>query len=178
MEILYAGGASFVVRGDRTVVINPLRPVEKVEIALHGNRQKRGRAIVNGPGEYEIGGVLIVSARNGDKQSDELLHAITIDDLTVAFVQKSRVGLLEQASEDLGKIDVLLIGTEDISAAQKAVQGLEPRVVIPHGARASELAAALGVKDIQPQPRFIWNGTAKVSKVVLLKAPSARRRAA
>jgi hypothetical protein len=86
--------------------------------------------------------------------------------------------LTEREVLALGKIDVLLLPADDLRAAQSLVTDLVPRVVIPFGANAAELCAALGVPGATLESRFAWNGTAATPRAVLLKPVAARRRAA
>src|SRR4051812_27750565 len=95
-DISYVGGASFVVKGDRVIKIDPTSAVEKGEIALHSTRQKRGKLIVNGPGEYEIGGVLIATIEIGERGAGTLVHAIEMGGLTVAHVARAGGRLSEE----------------------------------------------------------------------------------
>lgn len=174
MDISYAGGASFVIKGERTVVINPTGAAAKAHVVLHSERQRARKLIVNGPGEYEIGGVLIASVRSGRS----LAHAVEVNGINVVCLTGRCKDMDPSEMAALGRVDVLLVGADDLQAAREAVAALTPRVVIPFGTQAAEVCAAAGVKAVTPQPRFSWNGTGTPPKAVLLKAPGTRKRAA
>lgn len=178
MEIIYEGGATAALRGDRTVVLNPLARPEKGTIALFGKRLKRGHGIVNGPGEYEIGGVLISTVHLGPRDSTLLGHAVTLDGLTVVFHNGDPEMLTSSVLETFGKVDILLLEVDNVQAGQRAVSLIDPRVSLLYGPRAPELAASLGSKDAEPKSRFNWNGISSLPKAVLLKPAATRKKAA
>jgi hypothetical protein len=178
MEIMYLGQASFQCKGERVVDVNPLQKPARGTIALYSTRQNRPQLVVDGPGEYEIGGVLIATVQAGSKDSGLLVHSITMGNLNLVHLTASGNDLSERALEDLGKVDVLLVQADEVAETQVAIQKLEPRVVIPFGSQAMELCAALGVSQPRTETRFSWNGTTNVPKAVLLKPSGAKRRAA
>jgi L-ascorbate metabolism protein UlaG (beta-lactamase superfamily) len=177
MDITYLDGASFQVRAERLIAINPPNAAP-ADIVLHSKRQTRSKHIVNGPGEYEIGGVLIPTTEVGPKETPTLVHALDFDGMSVVHLGAAVPELDDRALDALGRVDVLLLNADDLKAAQAAVRDLEPRVVIPFGQRAAELCAALGVKERRAESRFSWNGVTNPPRAVLLKAPSTRKRAA
>jgi hypothetical protein len=170
MEIIYGGKTAFTLRGDRTVSIDG----GEADIALFTKRQKNAALKINGPGEYEVSGVLITTlARAG-----ALLHAVTLDDLNIAHVSGNPGALSERDLAAIGRIDILLLEAHEVRAAQAVIADLSPRVVIPFGPAAQGVAAATGVKSAEPQSRFSWNGSGTPPRAVLLKEPTAKRKAA
>jgi hypothetical protein len=178
MDITYLGGHAFLLKGDRTIAINPPAGTPRQNITLQSARRARSKEIVNGPGEYEIGGCLIVTLEVGPRESSELAHAVEISGLNVVHLGTTVRPLNDRAVADIGRVDILLLNADDLRAAQAAVTDLTPRLVIPYGAHAAELCGALGVKDARPQPRLTWNGISAQPKAVLLKPATAKRRAA
>lgn len=170
MEITYGGKASFTLRGEKSVSIDG----GEADISLFTTRQKKTALKVNGPGEYEVGGVLITSL----ELSGTLLYAITLDDINVAHISTGTAGLTERDLAALGRIDVLLVHADDQKTAQEAIADLSPRVVIPFGPEAAAIAASLGIKNPEPQSRFSWNGVTAPPKAVLLREPASRKKAA
>lgn len=171
MEITYAGGTSFVIKGERTIAINPAGKGETGHIALYAQRQKSKKLLANGPGEYEIGGVLITSVA----QEAGMAHAVEVDGINVLYLLGDARTLSDRDLAAIGKVDVLLVDTSDLKRAQNALTDLVPRVVVPFGANASEVCAVAGVKTAEPQNRFNWNGATAPPKAVLLKEPGKRR---
>lgn len=173
MEVSYLGGASFLVKDERTVSINPEKRTEQADITLHSARKIRKKTIVDGPGEYEIGGVSIVTAEVAGK----LAHAIDIGGLSLVHLDAVPVVLDPATTEAMGRVDVLIINADDLKAAEGAMRILTPRVVMPYGAHAVELCKTLGV-DGKASSRWSWSGAGTPPKAILLKAPAAKRRAA
>jgi hypothetical protein len=160
-----------VIKGERTVAINPAAKSETGHIALYTIRQKGTKLLANGPGEYEIGGVLITSVA----QDTGMAHAVEVDGINVHHLPGDARKLSDRDLAAIGKVDVLLVDSTDLKRAQNAVTDLVPRVVIPFGANAVEVCAVAGVKGAEPQNRFSWNGLSAPPKAVLLKEPGKRR---
>lgn len=176
MEITYRGGRSFRISDERVVAINP--PARTVDLTLHSRRKDAAKQRVSGPGEYEIGGILIATVPVGPANSPTLAHAVDIEGTNVLYVDGEVDRLSADALLAIGTVDILIVEAEDLATAQKVAQDLTPRVVIPFGSKAAELCAALGVRDAQPTTKFTWNGSGKAAKAVLLKAPGRGKRAA
>lgn len=173
MEVSYLGGSSFLLKDERAVVINPEKHGERADISVHSARKVRKKTIVDGPGEYEIGGVMIITAEVAGK----LAHAIDLGGLSVVHLDGVPAKLEPAIVEAMGRVDVLILNADDLTAALSTIRILTPRVVMPYGAHAAEICTSLGV-DARPGLRWSWNGTGTPPKAVLLKAPSRKRKAA
>lgn len=176
MEIAYSGGNTFRIEAETPVILNPLQKVATGLIALYTTRQRSPRQIVNGPGEYEISGVLIAVMPLGPAPDRRLAHVLTVDGMNVLFVDGPPAGLDVRARAEIGPVDILIINSEDVPDSLELIRELTPRVVLPFGAQAPVLCAALGVANAEPTLRF--RATAKNPKAVLLKAPGRGRAAA
>lgn len=97
--------------------------------------------VVDGPGEYEIKGALIVGVpaqlhvdADGARGT---VYALDIDGVRVAFFGNVAPGLSNEQVEALGQVDVLIVPvgghglTLDAEAAVQMVATLEPKYVIP-----------------------------------------------
>jgi beta-lactamase family protein len=178
MEITCTGDASFLLQGSRTVAINP-QQAERGVITLFGRRQRSARLQINGPGEYEIGDVLIATVPIGPYSAQQWAHAVKLDEINVLYLDGDAEALTEEALLAIGPVDVLILAADKLPSAVKAAQDLTPRLVIPFGPHAAELCAALGVKDAAPVSRVNING--KAPRAVLLKprrAPTRKQPAA
>lgn len=178
MDITYLGGNSYLLEAQRSVVINPPDASISGAIILHSHRRNERRQVVDGPGEYEIAGVLIATVETGRPPETALTHAIELDGINVVHVGSASVVLGSERVAALGTADILLLPVEDVRAAEVLVRELEPRVVIPSGTHAAALCAEIGAADLRLQPRFSWNGTGTAPKAVLLRATARRPRAA
>lgn len=177
MEVTYQGSASFVLKSDTTVSINP-QDGTPATIKLFSARQKSQKQIVNGPGEYEINGVLVITAETGSEGRRTLVHGVDLGGLNVVHLGTYTNRPDARSLDALGKVDVLIVGADDLGSAREAVTLLDPRVVLPFGSHAAALCAELGIKEPKPENRFLWNGVAAAPRAVLLKAGKSRRRAA
>jgi len=130
---------------------------------------------VKGPGEYEIGGVMIVGmptfhdAEKGKTKGKNTIYLIEIDDITVCHLGDLGHVLTAEQAEELGNIDVLLVpvggvSTINASKAAEVVRQLEPKIVMPMHYKTLMLKRELepvdkfltemGVKEVTPQPKL------------------------
>lgn len=175
MDITYAGGPSFLLKGETSVAINPAPRAEGAVLTLHSVRQRSQSQIINGPGEYEIRGVLVTTLETGPAEDRTLVHAVELGGINVVHLA-GKPALSERDLRDLGTVDVLLVNADDRAAAEVAIRDLEPRVVVPFGVHGAAVAAQMAGKELEPQTRLSWNGTGTPPRAVLLKAPGTRRR--
>ncbi|HZU12548.1 MAG TPA: MBL fold metallo-hydrolase [Chloroflexota bacterium] len=174
MDITYAGDASFLLRGEGTVAINPTAKSDAA-IRLFSSRQRGKKLIINGPGEYEIGDVLITTVPAGN---GKLAHAVDLDGIRVLHLPDAGTSFDDQTLRDIGRVDILILHADDVAAVGRAINDLVPRTVVPYGAYASQVCVLTGVKDAESLTRFTWNGMTSPPKAVLLRVPGSRRRAA
>jgi len=160
VDITFLGHSSFKVRGRGSqVVIDPpdsaTRSIE-ADIVLLTNRGNQAHAniakvkktdgsspfIIQGPGEYEIGGVNIVGAigetakeENGGGQSITI-YQFLLDGLSFAHLGSIGEKLSQKQIELLGNIDILMLpvgGTYSVDpkGAVEIIAQLEPKIVLP-----------------------------------------------
>ncbi|HEU4327901.1 MAG TPA: MBL fold metallo-hydrolase [Roseiflexaceae bacterium] len=183
-DIQFLGHACFRLRGrDGTVLTDPFdrsvgvdlgRPTAHIVTVSHQHpdhanvsvvRPMRERVfVVDGPGEYEIGGVMITGVRTyhdtkkGAEQGFNTVYVIHLDDVVFCHLGDLGHELTRQQLDEIGPIDVLFIpvgGGETISAAQAtAVIGqLEPRIVVPmHYAMPGQQRLD---EDLAPLDKFV-----------------------
>ena len=101
--------------------------------------------VVNGPGEYEIGGTFVTAIQmappiKGDKSSNgqvpNNVFVIYMDDLAICHLGDLNHVPTQNQVEDMGNIDVLLVpvgGNKALNAAQAAemISLIEPYIVVP-----------------------------------------------
>ncbi|HMO59030.1 MAG TPA: MBL fold metallo-hydrolase [Roseiflexaceae bacterium] len=183
-DIQYLGHSCFRLRGrdgiiltdpfDRTVGIDIGKPTAHIVTISHAHPDHSNIAavrpareqlfVVDGPGEYEVGGVLITGVRtfHDKKRGAELgrntVFVIHLDD--VAFCHLGDLGheLTAHQIEEIGNIDVLFLpvgGGETIGPgdASSIISQIEPRLVIPmHFAADGQQSFT---HDLAPLDRFI-----------------------
>jgi L-ascorbate metabolism protein UlaG (beta-lactamase superfamily) len=195
MEITWLGYSCFRLKGKNiTVITDPFppglgysldKPSADIVTVSHGHANHSNVSpiagqpkVINRPGEYEIGGALIIGisafhdAENGASQGKNTIYAIEVDDVTVCHLGDLGHPLNSNQTEELGNIDVLLVpvgGGTTISAAQAAalVRNIEPKIVIPMHYKTPTLTKELdpidkfltemGLTAIEPQPKINVN---------------------
>ncbi len=131
--------------------------------------------IVTRPGEYEIGGVLIIGIATfhdndkGTNRGKNTVYLMEIDEMTVCHLGDLGHVLTADQVEETGNVDVLLLpvgGGSTISApvAAEVVRQLEPKAVVPMHYKTPAISREMepverflkeiGVNQITPQPEL------------------------
>jgi L-ascorbate metabolism protein UlaG (beta-lactamase superfamily) len=133
--------------------------------------------VIDGPGEYEVSGVLIAGVRTyhdkakGAERGFNTVFVIHLDDVTFCHLGDLGHELSQGQIEAIGDVDVLFVpvgGGETIGPAEaiNVIAQLEPRVVVPiHYATAQlsfeyELAPLekftheMGLKEVTPEDKL------------------------
>ncbi len=175
MEIDWFGHSCFRLRTrDITVVNDPYEksiglslPRPRADIVTishnhqgHDNTEGvRGNPkIINGPGEYEIGGAFVTGVRtfhdkrNGKDRGKNTAYVITLDGLNICHLGDLGHVPTQTQAEDLGNVDILLVpvggvSTINASEATEVIALFEPMVVIPMHYRVPDLAFKLDSVD-------------------------------
>jgi L-ascorbate metabolism protein UlaG (beta-lactamase superfamily) len=117
--------------------------------------------LVNGPGEYEIGGVLIIGIATfhdddrGQKMGRNTVYVMDVDEMSVCHLGDLGHTLTPAQLEEIDNVDVLLLpvgGVSTINAtmAAQVVRQLEPRVVVPM--HYQTLASG---RELEPVEKFL-----------------------
>ena len=158
VEIYYLGHSAFRIKGKSSVVItDPYDekagkfPKDQTANLLtishnHSDHNQAGLVkagfVIDGPGEYEVGGVSVVGIPtwHGDQEGKErginTIFVIEIDGLRIAHAGDLGHKLTREQLEDMGQVDVLLVPiggvyTLDAKTAAEVVKQPDPWVVIP-----------------------------------------------
>ncbi|MBM2825857.1 MAG: Zn-dependent hydrolase [Dehalococcoidales bacterium] len=192
MDISWLGHACFRIRGSHAAVItDPFSPALGYSLGnptasiVTMSHQHVGHSYVDGiggepkpitgPGEYEIGGVLVIGMptfHDGDEgkgRGKNTIYLMDVDGVTVCHLGDLGHVLTAAQVEEIGNVDVLLlpvggVSTIDAAMAAKVVRQLEPKVVIPMHYKTEALSRELepvekfltemGVKELNPQPKL------------------------
>jgi L-ascorbate metabolism protein UlaG (beta-lactamase superfamily) len=178
MEITWLGHSCFRMRGkDATLLTDPCakttgysigRPTADIVTVSHDHPAHNNVAavpgtprVVQGPGEFEIAGVLIMGVptyhdkESGARMGKNTAYVFEMDDVRVCHLgDLGHVPTAEQV-EELSGVDILLapVGGGDTiggAAAAETVSLLEPKLVIP---MHYQTPAAKG--DLEPLDRFL-----------------------
>jgi len=162
MIITHHGAACFKVQfGDITLAFNPIskdsvtyKPVRfGADIALmsfnhpdangvsqvmHGGKEP---FVIRGPGEYEVGGVMIRGflsrTEYGGEQRTNTIYLVELEGMTICFLSALNTKELpHDAWEAIDEIDLLFVpiaggGSLDATNAYKLAVSLEPRMIVP-----------------------------------------------
>jgi len=197
MDITWLGISCFRLRGrDGTVLTDPYakaggqsmgHPTADIVTISHRHSNHANVAgvggapkVVDGPGEYEIGGIVITGistfhdAESGRKRGRNTAYLIELEDVLVCHLGDiGHIPTTEQI-ETMTDVDVLLVpvgGETTINAAQavEVVNLIEPRIVVPMhygaGADTSKLdpverfCREMGVKEWQSQSKLTVTST-------------------
>jgi L-ascorbate metabolism protein UlaG (beta-lactamase superfamily) len=193
-DITYLGHACFRLRGrdgivlcdpfDRSIGLDIGRPGAHIVTVSHDDPAYNNVAAVKpmresvfpiqGPGEYEVSGILITGVRTfrdnekGKLKGFNTAYVIHIDDVVFCHLGALAHELSQSQVEALGSVDVLFvpIGDDDtlsVSAAQNVIHQIQPRMVIPmlygnaqpdsEGSLLNKFIHEFGLKDIEPQEK-------------------------
>lgn len=185
MVITYLGGQCLkITQGDLTLAYNPpgkdstlkakfgsdvvLSSLDHedfngTENATFGEREP---FVINGPGEYEIKGVVVrgfgSESNYGGKKGLNTIYLMTLEGMNLAFLGAHQGPLPPAAKEALDDIDILFVpiggkGVLDYEEAEALAVQLEPKAVVPLNYSAEELKKFLkeaGAEDTKPQEKL------------------------
>ena len=192
MDITWLGHSCFRIKGKQSVIItDPFPPdlgyslgeptAQIVTVShQHPSHSYLGGVdgeprLVTGPGEYEIGGVLIIGIttfhdeERGKKRGKNTIYLMEVDGVSVCHLGDLGHVLTAEQVEEIGDVDVLLLpvgGVSTINAemAAEVIRQLEPKVVIPMHYKTPAISRELqpvekflkemGIEHIDPQPKL------------------------
>ncbi len=195
MEILWYGHACFRLKDrNSTVITDPFNkslglslPPPNADIVTISHRSphhsyvegvKGEFSVIDGPGEYEIGGTFITGIRmlplKGEDPKDTILQnnvfVIYMDDIAICHLGDISHVPSQNQVEDMGNIDILLVpvgGQKALNATQasEVISLVEPYIVIPMHYDLPELTLVF-----DPVSKFLKEmGIAKADTVESLK---------
>lgn len=174
MQIQYFGLSSFkITTKEATIITDPFHkdsgltpPRGAAEIIILAEKNKALYSAVSGisgahfditdPGGYDIKGVTVTGIPL--KQEDKYVTAFLIEGEDIRILNLTHIrdfNLKEEELEELGDIDILIlpVGGNTVmsaSAASKAVNSVEPKIVIPSHYKIPGL-----IIDVDPLDKFI-----------------------
>jgi len=130
------------------------------------------------PGEYEIGGVMILGIaafhdeERGKTRGRNTIFLLEIDEITVCHLGDLGHVLAAGQVEEIGDVDVLLlpvggVSTIDATTAAEVVRQIQPKIVVPMHYKTSAInrelepvekfLKELGITEVNPQPGLSLN---------------------
>lgn len=192
MDITWLGHSCFKIKGKQaTVITDPFSPslgypmskttadIVTVSHSHPGHSYTEGisgtHKIINGPGEYEVGGVLFIGletfhdSEKGKKSGKNTVYLMEVDEISICHLGDLGHTLNAEQLEEMGKVDILLapvggLSTINASGAAEAVRQFEPRIVIPMHYKTPAIKWELdpvdrflkemGANEVAPQPKL------------------------
>ena len=157
MEITSISPNALKVRGKQsTFAINPFDINTKIAAAsaiffarikntLPTKNFEEAPVVIQGPGDYEVGGIKIVGSRVGES----FIYRITVDGVVLLAAQTSA---LVKAKDSVSDYDMLVLEA-DAMADQSVITSLNAKVIILYGEKKRENAQALG-QEVSPVSKF------------------------
>ena len=153
-----------------------------------------GPKIVERPGEYEIGGVLIIGIgtfhdkEKGGSRGKNTVYLLGIDEVTICHLGDLGHMLTDEQVEEIDDVDILLlpvggVSTINAAAAAAVVRQIEPKIVIPMHYQTPALKFELepvdkflkeiGAKQVEPLPKLTVSKSSlpASTQIVLLDYP-------
>ena len=169
MEISYLGSGSVRLGGNKLAVVCGPEPV-KVASGIAALTMPAPTAdfpkevmVIDGPGEYEVGGTLVTAVATGLGQSATQVaptsYVFSAEDLAVAYLAAVDKTLTNPELEALGQVDVLVLplgqsGGFEPTVAAGIIAQLEPKYIVPvpAGKETADWAAPF-LKEVGATPQ-------------------------
>lgn len=154
MEIAIAGGNSIRIKGKNVILVADPAPKSgpaDITLALKKGiapqRAEGVRLAINGPGEYEVGGVKITGVETGG----EVVFTGEVDG--VKFV----LGLASALEKALSKLDETQVAIINVSGNfnPQIITGLGPNIGLLYGPQKDQALSDLGKKGLTPVSKYV-----------------------
>lgn len=180
MEITYLGHSCFRIKGKKSIIVTdpyehpqlgfkmPQTSADIVTVSHHhqdhnyvagvkGTTKRKEPFVVDGPGEYEIGGVSIFGIAsfhdksNGAKRGENTIYLITLDGLRLVHLGDLGHKLTEAELEEVNGVDILFIPvggtyTIDDNEAIEVIGQIEPAIIIPMHYKTTDMKPDFGIE--------------------------------
>lgn len=194
-DVQYLGRACVRIRGREGIVVSD--PFPKADgfdagrpsahiVTLSGADERRVNAgvvkpqrervfVVDGPGEYEVGGIMITGIRtkpeastalpgrpeaSTDKREYNTAYVMQLDELSFCHLGNLAQELSTSQLEEIGAVDVLFVPAQSTLGPAKlaeTIASIEPRAVVPlyeSSEQLDRLAHELGLKEWEAQEKL------------------------
>jgi hypothetical protein len=157
MDITYLSDGALRIKGkNATLVINPTKNMPKTPAEgviklwdypeFSVDKIEDQRIVIDGPGEYEVGGVKI----SASKVESKVVGKIDIDNVKILAGSGVSVEKIAEKAEGGGVIVV----SADSPFNHDSLASMEPSVLIVYGDKSEEVAKSLGKTEITRVNKF------------------------
>ena len=157
-----------------SVAVFPDAPDAKAKISLMGSpKEDTPKSVVSWPGEYDMNDISIRGI--GHEEGQRVSYVVTVDKVRIAFLSSPLPELSAEELEHMGDISILCLPADDAKLAQKLIDEIDPRVLIPLPTKDektfAELLKAVGAvgKEIQTEWKLKGGLPMEGREVVILK---------
>ncbi len=160
----------------KLVAAFPKTPVKDVDISLLiAPEDEVQKGVISWPGEYDIGGVAVRGI--GHDEGQKVSYVIDDGNVRIAFIATPIHEWTDHNMELLGDVDILCLPADDVKIAQKFIDEVDPRVLIPLPTKDegtfTELLKAVGAQDKEIEPEFkIKGGLPAEGRQIVVLSPS------
>jgi hypothetical protein len=152
MEIAIIPQASLRIKGKQMTL--GVDQVDKTNsrgtIILHANpkdlKQIEDNVIINGAGEYEVGGIKI----NGTRSGQHVVYGMNVDGVEILI---GKISALDSMQHKLKEHHIVVSLCDEIVTAS-FLTSLASNVVIFYGPKAAEISQAFGKDTVKPMPKY------------------------
>lgn len=156
------------------VAVFPEKADAKANISLLGAPEEQGaKGVISWPGEYDIQGVSIRGI--GHEEGQKVSYVASTDTVRMAFLCSPLPDLSDAELEQMGDIAVLCLPADDSKLAQRLIDEIDPRVLIPLPTKDEktfgEILKSVGAvgKEIQTEWKLKGGLPMEGREVVILK---------
>ena len=170
------GGLSVECVLDKTTLIAfPQNKDAKADIVLLGELEDEPtHERISWPGEYDISGIAIRGI--GHDEGQRVSFAVDMDGVRIGFLASPLHDWSDHELELLGNIDILCFPADDPKLAQKLIDNIDPRVLIPlsngDAKMYEEVLKVSGAQGKTPEAEYKLKGSLPQEgrEVVVLKS--------
>lgn len=131
------------------------------------------KGVISWPGEYDVGGLAVRGI--GHEEGQKVSYVLDNGTVRIAFISTPLHAWSDYNMELLGDIDIMCLPADDAKLAQKFIDDVDPRVLIPLPTKDettfTELLKAIGAqgKEIEKEYKSKGGLPAEGREVVILK---------
>ena len=119
-----------VVNGGKKLVVFPEKADPQMDLSLLAHpEEKPADGAISWPGEYDYGGVAVRGIGHGE--GDRVSYVVEVDDIRCVFLSSPLEEPSDYMLELLGDVDILFLPADDAKLAQKIIDQLDPRALVP-----------------------------------------------
>lgn len=153
MEISRISKTSLRIKGKNAVLaVDPREKLESNAALLLSRSFDRvnttgSEIVINGPGEYETGGVKITGVIN----ETDLAYSMDVDSVSILL---GRLTTFEKLHNKLKEANILVVNCDVITDAS-FLTALSTNVIIFYGDKATEIGREFGQENIKHLPKYV-----------------------